>query len=107
MMLRDLFIQFIFGFPMAFVSLALSVIGVVRQRFWFVFIGAVLFFPFSYFLSGAPGWYPLPILLPLFLMGSALATRAGKKTWAWILLSPVLFVLLWVIGAVLFAQFLT
>lgn len=104
MMLRDFFVQFILGFPMAFVPLVLSVIGVVKQEFWFSIIGAVLFFPFSYYLSGAPGSYRLPLLLPLFLVGSALAVRLKKKLWAWILLAPALLISIYVILVVVVYQ---
>ena len=105
--MTDIFVVILFGFPAAFVSLLLSVIGILKQKFWLVIIGAVLFIPFSYYLSGAPGSYRLPFLLPLFLIGSALAVRAGKKLWAWILLLPALFAFLWLVGVVIYLQFFT
>lgn len=91
----------IFGFPAAILSLLLSVIGVVMEKFWLVIIAAVLFIPFSYYLSGSPDLAGLPILLPGFQVGSAVAVRNKSKLWAWLLLMPVLFAVLWVGSVVL------
>ena len=98
-------IALLFGFPAAFLSLILSVIGVLKQKYWLVLIGAILFVPFVYYLSGAPGTYRLPLLLPLFQAASGAALRAGKKAWAWILLLPSLLAVLWVVAVALFYQF--
>jgi hypothetical protein len=88
----------IFGFPAVFVSLLVSVIGVLKEKFWLVIIGAILFLPFSYYLSGSPGLAGLPILLPGFQVGSAVAVHEKNKLWAWLLLLPALFAGLWVAG---------
>ena len=100
-MLMDILIMMIFGFPAAILSLLLSVIGILTERFWLVFIAAVLFAPFSYYLSGSPGLAGLPILLPGFQVGSAVAVRKKNKLWAWLLLVPAFFAVLWVGGVVL------
>jgi hypothetical protein len=94
-----------FGFPAAFVSLALCLSGVLKDKFWLVIIGAVLFIPFSYYLSGLPDLRGFAILLPLFQMGSAAAVRENNKVWAWILLVPAFLVSLWVLGVALYYQF--
>ena len=91
----------IFGFPAVFLSLLVSVFGVLKEKVWLVILGAVLFAPFSYYLSGAPGLAGLPILLPGFQVGSAIAVREKNKLWAWLLLVPALFVALWVVGVAL------
>lgn len=93
-----------FGFPAAFVSLALCTIGVLKDKFWLVVIGAVLFIPFSYYLNGLPNLRGFAILLPLFQIGSAAAVRENKKVWAWILLVPALLVTLWIFGVALYYQ---
>lgn len=98
------FVVLIFGFPAVFVSLLLSVVGVLKDRFWLVILGAVLFIPFSYYLNGAPNLRGFAILLPLFQMGSAAAVRENNKTWAWILLVPAFLASLWVLGTALFYQ---
>ena len=97
----DVFIVMLFGFPAAILSLLLSVIGVLTQKFWLVIIGAVLFAPFSYYLSGSPGLAGLPILLPGFQVGSAVAVRENNRLWAWLLLVPAFLTVLWVAGVVL------
>jgi hypothetical protein len=91
----------LFGFPGALLSLLLSVIGVFKQKSWLVMIGAVLFIPFSYYLSGSPGLAGLPLLLPGFQVGSAIAVREKNRVWAWLLLAPALLAVLWVAGVVL------
>jgi len=91
----------IFGFPAAILSILLSVIGVLTEKVWLVIIAAVLFIPFSYYLSGSPNWAGLPILLPGFQIGSAVAVRKKSKLWAWLLLVPALLAVLWVGSVVL------
>jgi hypothetical protein len=91
----------IFGFPAIFVSLTLSVIGVLKEKVWLVIIGAILFVPFSYYLSGSPGLAGIPIILPGFQVGSAVALREKNKLWAWLLLVPAFFASLWVLGVAL------
>ena len=90
-----------FGFPAVVLSLLVSAIGILKEKVWLVVIGAVLFAPFSYYLSGAPGLAGLPILLPGFQVGSAIAVREKNKLWAWLLLIPALFAALWVVGVAL------
>jgi hypothetical protein len=99
--LSDIFVVILFGFPASILSLLLCVIGVLARKVWLVVIGAVLFAPFSYYLSGSPGLAGLPILLPAFQVGSALAVREGNKLLAWLLLLPPFFAVLWVGGVVL------
>jgi hypothetical protein len=103
--MAEVFIVLIFGFPAAFLSLLLSAIGVLKEKYWLVIIGALLFVPFSYYLSGSPGLAGLPILLPGFQVGSAIAVREKSKLWAWLLLVPAFFAALWVAGVALYYQF--
>ena len=100
-MLTDILIMMIFGFPAAILSLLLSVTGVLTQKFWLVLIAAVIFIPFSYYLSGSPSLAGLPILLPAFQVGAAVALREKNKLWAWLLLVPAFFAVLWVGSRVL------
>jgi hypothetical protein len=94
--LVDILVVMLFGFPAAILSILLSVIGVITEKVWLVIVAAVLFIPFSYYLSGSPDWAGLPILLPGFQVGSAVAVREKSKLWAWLLLVPVFFAVLWV-----------
>ena len=98
------FVIVLFGFPAVFVSLTLSVIGVVKGKFWLVIIGALLFAPFSYYLNGAVSNNGFPFLLPLLQMGSAAAVHEKNKLWAWILLTPSFLVTLYIVIVVLFLR---
>ena len=101
----DLFVVMVFGLPAVLLSLVLSVIGVLKERFWLVILGAVLLIPFAYYLNGSPGLRGFAILLPLFQMASAAAVREKNRIWAWILLVPAFLAGFWVLGASLYYQF--
>ena len=101
MQFSDLLVAMLFGFPAVLLSLLISAMGVLKEKVWLVVVGAVLFFPFSYYLSGAPGSAGLPILLPGFQVVAAIAVREKNRLWAWLLLLPPVLVILWVLGAVL------
>lgn len=93
----DLFIVMLFGFPAVFVSLVVSALGVWKEKYWLVLLGAVLFIPFSYYLSGAPGSYRLPLFLPVFQVFSAVAVREKQTRWAWLLLTPAALAALYIV----------
>ncbi len=98
----ELLIAFLFGFPGAFLSLLLSVIGIIKEKYWLVIGGAILFLPFTYYLYGSPGILSnFVILLPLLQLGSALAVFKEKRTLAWLLLVPSMLMVLWVVSVVL------
>ncbi|HEX2991391.1 MAG TPA: hypothetical protein VHO49_11990 [Anaerolineales bacterium] len=101
----DLLVVMVFGLPAVLLSLVLSVIGVWKDKFWLVVLGAVLIIPFAYYLNGSPGLRGFAILLPLFQMVSAAAVREKSKVWAWILLVPAFLAGFWVLGAALYYQF--
>ena len=101
----DLLAVMVFGLPAALISLVLSVIGVWKDRFWLVILGALLFFPFAYYLNGSPGLRGFAILLPFFQVVSAAAVRERNKVWAWMLLVPAFAASLWVLGVALYYNF--
>lgn len=84
-------------------SLILSVIGLVKNKAWLVFIGAFLFLPFIYYFSGTPVTRTI-IVLPFLHFGSAYALYKNNKLMAWSLFSPVIFFVLFVIMIVLVNQ---
>jgi hypothetical protein len=102
-MIETLVVVF-FGFPAVIASLLVSVIGVLKGKFWLVITSAVLFIPFSYYLNGSPDLRGFAIFLPLFQIGSALAVRAMKNLLAWILLLPAFLSALWVFAVALLYQ---
>jgi hypothetical protein len=98
----ELLIAFLFGFPGAFLSLLFSAFGIIKEKYWLVIIGALLFSPFTYYLYGSPGVRSnFVILLPLLQLGSALAVVKKKGTLAWLLLAPSILMVLWVASIVL------
>ena len=86
-------------------SLTLSVIGVLKSRYWFVLIGAVLIFPIAYYFNGSPTFYGYGLFLPVFQVISAVAVKEGYKLWAWLFLTPAFLVVIWFIFVALSYQF--
>jgi hypothetical protein len=88
-------IQIIFGWPFIILSLLFSLAGLIARRYWSLLIGAVLFFPFSYYLSGAPGIRTIALALPLFQVGAGMMVRRQMAILAWLLTIPAFFVSGW------------
>jgi hypothetical protein len=86
------------------VSLALSVIGILKNKYWLVLIGAALFFPISYYFNGSPTSNGYGLFLPVFQVISAAAVREGNKFWAWLFLMPAFLIVFWFIAVVLLYQ---
>jgi hypothetical protein len=96
-LLADPLISFIiFGWPFIVLSIAISIFGILDERSWLVFLGALMAIPFAYNLNyGAPGYYGLPLALPILQIGSAFAVKEGHPVWAWVLLAPTIAVVMW------------
>jgi hypothetical protein len=88
----DILVQIVFGWPAIIVSLLLTLAGLIWKRFWLLIVAAVIFFPFSLYLSGFPSVRVLGLFLPVFQLGAAIAVRARKLPLAWVLASPVFIV---------------
>ena len=86
-------------------SLTLSVIGVLKSRYWFVLIGAVLIFPIAYYFNGSPTFYGYGLFLPVFQVISAAAVKEGNKLWAWLFLLPAFLIIIWFISVALIYRF--
>ncbi len=96
-LLTDPLVLFIvFGWPFVLLSLAVSIFGIVAERPWLVFLGALLIIPYAYNMNlGAPNFFGLPLVLPLLQIGSAFAIREDHPVWAWILLAPTIIIVMW------------
>ena len=101
--MQDFFVAMFFGFGLVSVSLLLSTLGILKDKFWLVIIGAICFLPFSYYIFAATGANGFTVLPILFQMLSAAAVSEKNRTWAWILLAPSFLLVLWVMGAALFS----
>ena len=100
----DLFIPILFWLSIP-ASLLLSVLGVLRDKYWLVLIGAVLLIPISYYFNGSPSSHGFAIFLPIFQVVSAAAVKEEYKLWAWLFLLPAFSIVLWFIFVVLSYQF--
>jgi hypothetical protein len=93
--MMDILVQIVFGWPAIIATLLVSTAGLVWKRYWLLLVGALLFFPFSLYLSGLPATRGLGLFLPVFQLGAAIAVRARKFPLAWVLVSPVFFISAW------------
>jgi hypothetical protein len=100
----EFIIVFIFGLPLALIAFGLAIFGLIKKRHWFLAIAAALIIPSSYYLSGGPGSRRLPLLLPLFLLGSAYAVYKKKMYTAWVLFIPVIMAILYFIFIYVYAS---
>ena len=104
--MSELFIPILFWLSIP-LSLLLSVLGVLKNKYWLVLIGAVLFFPLSYYFDGSPTTHGYGLFLPLFQVISAVMVKKGNKLLAWLFLLPAFFIVLWFISVVLLYQLST
>ena len=72
-------------------SLALSVIGIRKERHGLVLAGAAVFLPITLDLN-TRDLYGYAVLLSLLHVGSAAAVSEDNKLWAWLLLIPEMIV---------------
>ena len=84
----DFIIWLFVGCPGILVSVILSVIGLLKNKYRLMVVSAILALPFSWFLSGFPAIRSPVILTPLFVFGSAWAVRHGRPMLAWLLAIP-------------------
>jgi hypothetical protein len=96
-----LLVQIIFGWPAILVSLALCIAGLLSKKVFLVVIGALIFGPVSWFLSGYPPLRGLGPFLPIFMLGSAYALYRIKFSIAWLLILPVIIFSAWLAVIVL------
>lgn len=99
--MSELLVQIIFGWPFIILSLLVCLVGLITKHYWLLLVGAVLFAPFSYYLSGAPGIRWIGFAFPLFQAGAAFAVRGNKMPLAWILTLPAFLVSAWLAFVVL------
>ena len=103
-MMSEILVPLIFWLAI-FLALFISVIGVLKEKYGLVILGAVLIFPMVYYLSGSPSLQGYPWLLPILQLASAMAVKKKNKVWAWLLLTPSIAAAVWFIGAVLYYHF--
>lgn len=83
----DFLIIALFGFPGAFLSLIVSVIGILKGKYGLLILGMFLFLPFCLYLDGTPNFHGTS-LLSLFHLAAAYAVRRNANWLAGIFLIP-------------------
>lgn len=99
--MNETLVQIIFGWPFIFLSIFVSVIGIIFNRYGLVLIGALLIIPFCYYLNGTPRFSGIALLLPIFQACSAWAVKEENETWSWVLLMPTVGIIMWLIVVML------
>ena len=89
--------QIVFGWPFIVLSLLASIIGILNNRAWIVFLGALMIMPFAYNLNGFPPFGGYALFLPVLQIGSAFSVFEEKPVWAWVLFAPTISIILWLI----------
>jgi len=89
------------GWPAIVATIILAVIGLLRSNYRFLVAGAVLAFPFSWYISGFPSIRTPMFLLPLLLFFSGYVMYRGWEMFAWILAVPYFLMVILLLFAVL------
>jgi|GEM_PF-707681 len=84
----DFILILLVGWPAIVVTIILAIIGLLRRDYRFLVAGAILAFPFSWYLSGFPLIRSPAFLLPLLLFSSGFAMNRGREMIAWIIAVP-------------------
>lgn len=87
--MSDIVVQIVFGWPAILLTLAVSVISILKKWPWMLMLGALLCSPFAWYLSRYQSLCSLAILLPLFQVGTAIALWKDRIWLAWAFLAPL------------------
>ena len=93
----EIIIQIIFSWPFIVLSIMASVIGILNNRAWIVFLGALMIIPFVYNLNSLPPFGGYALFLPFLQIGSAFAVFEEKPVWAWVLFAPTISIIMFLI----------
>jgi hypothetical protein len=84
----DFILSLLVGWPAIVVTVILSIMGLLKNKYRFLLAASILAFPFSWFLSGFPIVQSPAFLMPLFLLGSSYAMFREREMIAWLLGIP-------------------
>lgn len=76
------------GWPAIVVSIALSVMGIVRRRPAWLVVAAIVVVPISLYLAGTPRFRWIGLVFPVLLFGANIAVRRSHLWLAWSLFVP-------------------
>lgn len=91
----------VFGWPGIVVAIGLTAAGIIRRKWLWPLISAIIAAPFSFYLAGSPalGW--LALLLAPMLVASGMLVKYGRAGAAWLCLVPFVGVCGWLAAAVI------
>ncbi|HEX2991390.1 MAG TPA: hypothetical protein VHO49_11985 [Anaerolineales bacterium] len=81
----EFLLSLLVGWPAIITSVALAIMGLVRNNYRFLVAAAIIAVPFSWYLSGFPLVRSPVFLTPVLVFGSAWAMQRGREMMAWIL----------------------
>lgn len=93
--------KILIGWPGIIGSLVLSIVGVATKRKEFLWFGAVLAIPISWYLGGTPRFRYVIYLVPLFQAGAAIAVQKQKIWLGGLLILPFAVLAAWLAFMVL------
>jgi len=91
------------GWPAVLVSLALSVLGIVRSKPVWLVVSAVAVLPISLYLAGTPRFSWVGLILPVLLFAASFAVRRSLLWLAWSCVAPVAGFFLW-LGVIILTE---
>ena len=83
--MMSILVTLFFGWPAVLASVIVSGIGLFKNKYILVVLGAILAFPFSWFVSGFPIVHSPVFLAPLLLFSAAFALSRRHEMIAWVL----------------------
>ncbi|HEX5838764.1 MAG TPA: hypothetical protein VFY26_13105 [Anaerolineales bacterium] len=81
----EFLLSLLVGWPAIITSVALAIMGLVRNNYRFLVAAAIIAVPFSWYMSGFPLVRSPVFLTPVLVFGSAWAMQRGREMMAWIL----------------------
>jgi len=93
----EFIIPIIFSWPFMVLSILASIIGILNDRAWIVFLGALMIIPFAYTLNSLPPFGGYALFLPVLQISSAFAVYEEKPVWAWVLFTPTITIIMFLI----------
>ncbi len=81
----EFLLSLLVGWPAIITSVALAIMGLVRNNYRLLVAAAIIAVPFSWYLSGFPLVRSPVFLTPVLVFGSAWAMQRGREMMAWIL----------------------
>ena len=76
-------------------SFASAIYAVVRRSWRWMLVSALLYSPFAWYLNATPNFRGAWLIL-LFHLVAACVLRRGNRVVAWVLLTPSLFLSIWI-----------